>query len=343
MKKNESEKLYCTESVKRKRNYISYFTTILGSIIYGFGVCWIIELGQFMTGGVTGTSQLIVGIFEKFGGSTSIRNYLGAFIALINIPLVLFGWRGVSRNFAILTIVSICVQSLSITLIGNLTVSPLAFLLENSSEGIIEAIKNGSMHIVKNEANIQIMQDFMENMKPGTRLLLAIIGGGVTGAGASICLKSGGSTGGMDVVANYLMMKKGSSFTKYQLTYDLTIIILSSLLSIENVLYTIVRLFVYIKIIDTIYRTYKHNRLEIITSKAEEIKKEVFFYFYHGMTIYDAIGGYTMNSKKVIEIFVSNYEIHDYIKLVKKIDPGAFIVSTKVNVIRSNYIQKTIV
>ena len=66
-------------------------------------------------------------------------------------------------------------------------------------------------------------------MSTGTRLLLAVIGGFVCGLGAALCLKAGGSTGGMDIVANFLQVKKQLPFTKIQSTVD-TIIILSSII-----------------------------------------------------------------------------------------------------------------
>lgn len=63
-------------------------------------------------------------------------------------------------------------------------------------------------NILHNPTTVALENAFRANMQPGTRLLLAIIGGLITGYGAALCLKGGGSTGGMDIISNYLVMKK---------------------------------------------------------------------------------------------------------------------------------------
>ncbi len=321
------------------------FLVSLGSIIYSFGVVWLLQLGGFFSGGVTGLSQLIVGIVEHFTGNTTIRGYIGLFVGLINIPLLLIGWRGVSKHFALLTVLSIALQTILMSIISNLTISPFALLLkdgEGVGKGIVELF-DGSFNIAHNSANFMLETDFMQSMLPGTRLLLAIIGGLVTGYGAALCLMGGGSTGGMDIISNYLVMKKRISFTKYQFIVDFTIIGLSSLISVENVLFTVVRLIVYMKVLQAMYQTYQMTRIEIITDKEEELKKVLLEKFKHGMTIYDAIGGYTNRDKKVFEIYAINFEVPEYLALVHTVDPKAFIITTKVKMISGNYVQRSVV
>ena len=92
------------QKLQRRKTIKSYLLVILGTLIYSVGVVWILRIGGFFSGGVTGTSQLIVGLIEKFGGSSAIRGYLGMFVGLINVPLCLIGWRGVSKRFVILII-----------------------------------------------------------------------------------------------------------------------------------------------------------------------------------------------------------------------------------------------
>lgn len=325
----------------------SIILVTIGTILYSFGVVWILQLCGFFSGGVTGTSQLIVGLIEKFGGSTSIRGYIGVFVFLINVPLLLIGWKGISKHFAILTIISIVLQSITMTLLSNLTISPFALLLNEDGNfvgmGIVDVIQNGNFNIFLNNETLALEQHFISNIHPGTKLLLAIIGGLLTGYGAALCLKGGGSTGGMDIITNYLVMKKRINFTACQFIVDMTIIVASSLISIENVLYTVVRLIIYMLVIQLIYQTYHTTRIEIITENAEKIKEELLKHFNHSMTIYDAIGGYTSKPKKVIEVYISHFETIEYISLINSIDPKAFIITTKVQAITGNYVQRSVV
>ena len=61
------------------------------------------------------------------------------------------------------------------------------------------------------------------------------------------------------------------------------------------------------------------------------------------MTIYDAVGGFSNRNKKVIEVYAMNFEIPEYINIINRIDPKAFVVITKVKTIRGNYVQRTVI
>lgn len=345
--KKEKYVFHTLERNKNNNQLIkSIVLVVLGTVIYCFGVVWILQLGGFFSGGVTGASQLIVGLIEKFGGPKSIRGYLGVFVGLINLPLLIIGYRGVSKHFVILTIISIVLQTVLISIIANLSVSPFIYLLSDGGkvgDGIIDIFTNKGLSFAYNETNLLAEEAFRQNMQPGTRLLLAIIGGLVTGYGSALCLKGGGSTGGIDIISNYLVMKKRVPFTKYQFLVDMTIICASALISVENVLYTIIRLIVSMKVLQALYQAYQTTRLEIITDKSKELKEAFLEHFYHSMTIYDAVGGYTNQSKKVIEIYCMNFETPEYMALINSIDPKAFVITTKVKMIRGNYAQRSII
>ncbi len=364
------------EKVQLKKKIKAYIGVILGTIIYSVGVVWILRLGGFFSGGATGASQLIVGLFEKFNPNGDVTrfmsNNLGTFIMLINLPLFLLGWRGVSKHFVILTAVSIILQTVIMNLLSMYTISPFVLVIQDGaiqglvngynevtletygvtkevleflrvdSSDLIEIIRSGRFNIAQNDLSYQAQAFFKENMSTGTRLLLAVIGGFVCGLGAAICLKSGGSTGGMDIVANYLQVKKQLPFTKIQSTVDTIIILSSVIISIENVLFTLVRLVVYMTTIDRVYKTYKTNRIEIVTSKSEEVKVALLTYLGHGLTIYQCVGGYTNSQKATIVVYASSYETPLYVEAVKEVDEKAFISVTKTLMIKGNYVQKSI-
>lgn len=364
------------EKVQFKKKVKAYIGVILGTIIYSLGVVWILRLGGFFSGGATGASQLIVGLFEKFNPNGDVTkfmsNNLGTFIMLINIPLFLLGWRGVSKHFVILTAVSIILQTVIMNLLSMYTISPFVLVIQDGavqgivnatsdsvletygvsreileflrvdSSDLIEIIRSGRFNIYQTDTAYQAQAFFKENMSTGTRLLLAVIGGFVCGMGAAICLKAGGSTGGMDIVANYLQVKKQLPFTKIQSTVDTIIILSSIVISVENVLFTLVRLVVYMTTIDRIYKTYKTNRIEIITSKGEEVKTALLTYLGHGVTIYQCVGGYTNSQKQTIVVYASSYETPLYVEAVKEVDEKAFISVTKTLMIKGNYVQKSI-
>lgn len=338
------------KTIRRRHLFKCFMMVITGSILYSIGVVWILRLGGFFSGGVTGASQLIVGMFEKFSSNTNLinimSNNLGTFVLLLNIPLLMFGWKGVSKQFAVLTLVSIVLQTIILNLLSQFTVSPfISFLGEGtgSGAGLIDIFKTGDIMFAKTAESSLIQEGFKQSMSVGTRLMLAIAGGAVCGCGASLCLKGGGSTGGMDIIANFLQLKKQIPFTKYQGMVDGTIILLSSLISVENVIFTLVRLAIYMKTLGAFYKIYKTNRIEVVTTHGEEIRDELLKNFNHSMTLYNCIGGYTKCGKETIVVYASNFEVEIYISIIKSFDPQAFITISHARIEKSNYVQKTII
>ncbi len=345
LKNKKQVKEQLSQDIKKQRTK-SMVMVILGSMIYMISVLWVFQLGGFFAGGVTGCSQLIVALLGKIWpelADAGIDRYFSLIFIVINIPLLVLGYKSMSKFFATLTIVSIIIQTVVSFVLSNFTVSPLVFLLEKNGIGILDAITDPSFSMARNETTVAALEAFKVGMAQGTRLLLAVFGGLLSGLGSALCLRDGGSAGGTDILANYVMFKYKKSFVKYQFTIDIIIIVLSSLISVENVLFTVVCLIVKTFTLHLLYQTYNTTRLEIITSKPEEIRTELLNNFYHGMTIYEVTGGYSMEKRSVIEVFVSSYEVRLYRRIIMKMDPHAFVISSKVKLEKGNYIQKTIV
>lgn len=336
-----------------------YIMVIFGTIIYCFGISWMLQLINIVSSGVTGTSQLIVGVLGKyFPQIQNADQYTGILIFLINIPLIAFGWRGVSKKFAILTIVSIIVQTILVTILDKYTISPLVYLLgngtsyykegmtfvygvSNGADGILDVISSMKIFVSDPKYLTFVKEGFFLSVSAGEKILISFVGGLVTGYGLAIALKFGGSTGGMDVIANYFAKAKRVNFTRLSTMVDGTIIALSALLSVQGMLLAVIRIVVSVKTIDQIYASYKITKLEVVTTKAEEIKEEIIRKFTHSVTYFDAIGGYTKNQKQVMFACVSKYEVEEYVSIIKRIDPDAFIVTTKVKVLKSKFIQRS--
>ncbi|MBQ8292431.1 MAG: YitT family protein [Bacilli bacterium] len=301
-----------------QRTRHSLLLTIVGTLIYSAAVVWLLNLGDFFAGGITGISQLI----SRFvwGKVTPI---VGLFIGLINLPLFLFGTKGVSKKFAILTLISVGLQTVVVAFfqfVADAGFNPLKDFIGVVTENGVE-------------------------FDSGARLLVAILGGAVSGYGISLCLKAGGSSGGMDVIANYLLVKKNISFAKYSFIVDLIIIACASIISIETSLFTIVRLICSSIVVANFYTSYRMMKLQIITStdKMEALRTNILQRFHHGITIYDVVGGYTMEPRKMMEIVLSMYEVDEYINYIEKEDPKAFIEVSELKNLRGNYKKRTVV
>lgn len=298
----------------------------LGTFIYSVGVVWLLNCGEFFAGGITGISQLLSHIF--FG---EVSPLLSIFIPLLNIPLFILGWKSISKKFAFLTAVSVVLQMIFIYF--------FTWLCQDKGfNPIFEVVKRYDEVLTIDGKYV------CANNNAGLRLLLAFIGGFVCGIGNVLCLRSGGSSGGMDVIANALLVKKSISLTKISFIIDGTIVFLSGFVcDVSTALFTFVRLISSIMTVDRFYRIYNYIRIEIVTEKHEEMRTQLLQKLHHGITIYSVIGGYTMKEKKVLQIFASKYETNDYLMLIKTIDPEAFITVSNISSLIGKYNKRTII
>ncbi|HOA63616.1 MAG TPA: YitT family protein [Bacilli bacterium] len=281
---------------------------IIGTLIYCFSVVFILDLGEFYAGGVTGVSQLLSRILQKLGVTVS----KSIFIALFNIPLFVIGFRGVSKKFAYLSLGSILVQVISVY----------------------------GFEVMRDKAGLDLFAKSLGDEK----IILAIFGGLMCGIGSGISLRSGASTGGLDIISQYLSFKKNMSFTSVSLTIDAIIITLGGVVAgdVRIAVYTLIRLIIYILVLDRIHTVYNFMKIQVVSPKKEELRQELLACFNHGMTIYKAQGGYTGQDLYVLEIIVSSFEVADYKTVIKKVDQKAFISVAAVKEIDGNFNKNVI-
>ena len=141
---------------------------IIGVFLYVLAMNMFISPANLYTGGVTGIAQLIIAFASSAFG---IQLSLGGLIFLLNVPLLYLAWRSIGKRFAVLSILTVVLQSI-----------------------ILELVPMGK---------------FSDDI-----LLNAVFGGVLIGVGVGMILKIGASTGGTDIVFQYLSMKFNGSFWK---------------------------------------------------------------------------------------------------------------------------------
>ena len=81
----------------------------ISTVIYCMGVMWFLEPACLYSGGVTGVAQLLSNFSLMLTGKPL---NLGLIILLINVPVLIFGWKKVSKRFVICSVISIAIQTL---------------------------------------------------------------------------------------------------------------------------------------------------------------------------------------------------------------------------------------
>ena len=109
-----------------KKNIICVAMVTISTVIYCFGVTWFLEPANLFSGGVTGIAQLIAAVSNLLG-INFISKYLGVIVLLLNIPVLIFGWKKVSKRFAICSVISIAIQTILLNNVNILLLSELQY------------------------------------------------------------------------------------------------------------------------------------------------------------------------------------------------------------------------
>jgi uncharacterized membrane-anchored protein YitT (DUF2179 family) len=160
------------------------------------------------------------------------------------------------------------------------------------------------------------------------RFMCSIIGGIMAGAGAGMILSRGGSTGGTDILA--MMINKYKNYSPGQLLLTIDVIIISSSYflenSIEQVVYGFVTMGVSAYCVDMIIEGSKQSvQIIIFTQKPELIRNEVIHNLDQGLTVINATGGYSNEDVKILMLLAKKRDSQTILKMIKHIDPDAFI------------------
>ena len=270
---------------------------IIGIFLYVLAMNMFISPANLYTGGVTGIAQLIIAFASSAFG---IQLSLGVLILLFNVPLLYLAWRSIGKRFALLSILTVVLQSV-----------------------VLELIPMGK---------------FSEDI-----LLNAVFGGVLIGVGIGMILKIGASTGGTDIVFQYLSMKFNGSFGKYSFAINAIIILIAGLTQgWETALYTIISIYITSVVIDKIHTVHQNLTLYIVTSKEDEMIKTLQQQLYRGITILEGRGAYSKNDKSVLMMVLSSYELYEALAVIKMVDEQAFTNVVQSEMVQGYFVKKEI-
>ena len=167
-------------------------------------------------------------------------------------------------------------------------------------------------------------------------ILCTIFAGLGIGVSLGIVIRTGGSTGGMDipplVLQKYFRIPVAVSMT----VFDLAILLAQAVSSPkEQVLYGIVLVFVYSTVLDKVIMLGEHRtEVKIISTHTDEIRSVILSELDRGVTLLDAEGGYLRQPGQLLLTVISNRQLPRLEKLVRAIDPACFMVVSEVTEVR---------
>lgn len=159
-----------------------------------------------------------------------------------------------------------------------------------------------------------------------------IIGGIISGIGMGFVFINSGSSGGTDIIAKIVNKYRSISLGKALLLCDIFVISSAILLpygTIEKVIYGYIVTFVMTNTIDIVINGVRQSvQFFIFSKKYEEISEEIMQQSHRGVTLIDGQGWYTKQPVKIITVLARKNESNQIFKIVKDIDPDAFIAQS---------------
>ncbi len=182
---------------------------------------------------------------------------------------------------------------------------------------------------------LSIIQELTKNISliHDQPFMACVLGACFSGIGIGIAFSANGSTGGTDIVAAIVNKYRDITLGRVILLCDLVIVSSSYLVlhDWEKVVYGFVVLFISSFVLDQVVNSRRQSvQFFIISKKYEEIGRRINHDLHRGVTFIDGVGGYTNAELKMMFVLAKKRESTTIFRLIKDIDPKAFVSQSAV-------------
>ena len=215
--------------------------------------------------------------------------------------------------------------------VPNLPTRILVFLI-NVPMFIFAFIKVSGRFVMRSLFGLVVFSLFVQltsgiNANIQNALVGAIFGGVLSGIGSGICLRMGGSQGGLNVIS--VIVHKYYSFPIGAFGIAVNFIILTILgiiVGLETAIVTLMSIFATNKAVDAVQTGFNRtNTVLIISDHWVEIRSKLMDEDHRGVTILHAEGGYTHQNRPILYCMAHSVELARIKSIVHKVDDNAFI------------------
>ena len=267
---------------KAQKEFIRYLFMVLGCFSYALSLQTFLIPNEIVGGGVSGAASLI-----------EILTHLpaGLFIVLINIPILIFGFRLMGWKFILRCFITTACLGLATEILS-------WFVPPMTDDNILAAAYGGVLQGI----GIGLFIRF-ETSSGGTELL-----GRVTHHAVPV-----------------------GSIATHVAVFDAIVVIVGAIAlnNLQNILYALILIFISAKVSDLIVLGLNKGKMcYIITNKSEEIAAFLIAHSPRGITLLNGTGMYTKTPKGVLLTCVKNSQVAYLKSSIKQLDENAFVVVT---------------
>lgn len=184
-----------------------------------------------------------------------------------------------------------------------------------------------------------VMLPLVQYLTEGMNLLhdqpfmACVIGASFCGGGIGVAFTANGSSGGTDIIAAIINKYRDITLGRVILMTDLVVISSSYLVlhDWEKVVYGFATLYICSFVLDQVVNSARQSvQFFIISKKYEEIGRRVNKDLHRGVTFIDGVGCYTGADVKMMFVLAKKRESTTIFRLIKDIDPDAFVSQSAV-------------
>ena len=293
---------------KFRRTLVEYVFITIGAIVMSLGIGVFLVDAKVVPGGVTGLSMAV---HYMTGNAVPV----GILMWILNIPLFIWGIVELGKSFGFRTFWGFTVN---------------AFFVDFFRGDIVSSVRLQESGAVR----YLLENDFF---------FLVLIGAVFLGVGLGIIFKFKGTTAGSDIVAAIARKRWKFKPGITIIATDFVVICLAGLAIHVNglspdtpvivlMLYSFLLLIVSAPLIDVIIFGFDYAKSAyIISDKHEEIAREITHGLGRGATAFHGRGLYRGVERDIIFTVVSRREIFRLVERVRKIDPEAFMIISRVH------------
>lgn len=292
-------KAYRINVFQEARDYLSI---TLGLVMYAIGFTFFQLPYQITTGGVAGLGAVI---FYTTGFPVQFT-YFGVNIFLLIVAVKVLGWK-----FCIKTIYAVFM---------------LTFLL-GLAQSLLEALPTltDEAYLLSGQGLPQLVGD--------QAFMACVMGAALEGIGLGIVFLNNGSTGGTDIIASIVNKYRDVTLGQMMMFCDIVIItssIFTPVGSFQKLLFGYCTLIISNLLLDFVMDRGRQSVQFLIFSRQYDEIAAAISSTGRGVTVLDGQGWYTKNERKVLVVLAKKRESTNIFRIIKHIDPNAFVSQSKV-------------
>ncbi len=227
----------------------------------------------------------------------------GIYSLIFNVPMLLIAWFVLKRRYVIYTL-------------------------------LFTVLSSAALLVLESVEFYQFVTD------SGDRLIPAIFSGAILGVRTGLMLKFGASTGGVDIVAGMIQMKKPHINIERIISVICYVIILSSYFvyhDVTGILLSFVQMFVFDKFAGMMLKDSRNAvEVKIITKNPDAVKQDIIYNLKHGATVLESRGMYTDGESSIVISVINIRQIPELLEMMKK-HPDTFTYYGELMGVKGNF------